>query len=280
MHSVLAVFIPPLVGDGSDLARTVGRVALEHEKPCLTTMTGMDGLDETLSASKDTPDGPVTEVVPSYMTPEDAVRALNAVERYAAWRRSSRGELVTPEGITWQTIDAAKEIATDALLSAPAGRELRPEELTDLLEQVGIEYTGDTRGEPETGWPQDIAPVVVSAVEDPLFGPVVSLRFHGRTADLLGTPSYRVPPLTDADVSDLVESLQGSRLFTTRAVDRGALEDLVTRVSVLADAVPELAELRLSPVEVRQSGLVVHGARAVVRRPEARQDAGRRSITR
>ena len=44
--------------------------------------------------------------------------------------------------------------------------------------------------------------------------------------------------------------------------------------------VPELAELQLSPVEVRADGVVVHGARATVRRPKVRQDAGRRSISR
>lgn len=280
VHAVLAVFIPPLVGDGTDLARTVGRVALDQDKPCLTTMTGMDGVDETLSATKDTPEGPVTEVVPAYMTPEDAVRALNAVERYAAWRRSSRGTLVQPEGVTWQSLDAAQEVAGDALRSAPAGRELRPEELEDLLSAVGIEHDPAAPGEPAAGWPGEVVPLVVEAVEDPLFGPVVLLRFHGRTAELLGTPSYRVPPLTDADVHDLVDSLQGSRLLTARGVDRAALEDLLARVAVLADAVPELAELQLSPVEVRADGVVVHGARATVRRPKVRQDAGRRSISR
>lgn len=280
VHAVLAVFIPPLVGDGRDVARTVAQVALDHEKPCLTTMTGMDGVNETLSATKDTPDGPVTEVVPAYMVPEDAVRALNAVERYAAWRRSSRGELVAPEGIDWQAIDAAQEIATDALLSAPAGRELRPEETSELLAAVGIELATGSGGEPAGGWPSDAVPLVVGATEDPLFGPVVSLRFHGSTAALLGTPSYRVPPLTDADVHDLVDSLQGSRLLAERGVDRAALEELIARVSVLADAVPELAELELSPVEVTPHGVVVHAARATVERPEVRQDARRRSISR
>ena len=63
-------------------------------------------------------------------------------------------------------------------------------------------------------------------------------------------------------------------------MDRAALEELVARVSVLADAVPELAELQLSPVEVTPRGVVVHAARATVERPEVRQDAGRRSISR
>lgn len=280
VHSVIAVFIPPLVGDGRELASTVAQVALDHEKPCLTTMTGMDGVNETLSASKDTPDGPVTELVPAYMVPEDAVRALNAVERYAAWRRSSRGELVAPDGITWESIDIAQDLAAEAVRTAPAGRALEPGEVVDLLDAVGVTVAPDAPGEPAGGWADDVVPVVVGSVEDPLFGPVVSLRLHGRTADLLGTPSYRVPPLTDVDVRDLVDTLRGSSVFSEKGVDRRALEDLVERVSVLADAVPELADLTLSPVEVTPRGVTVHGATAAVRRPQVRQDARRRSISR
>lgn len=279
VHSVLAVFIPPLVGGSEELARTVATVALAHEKPCLTTMTGMDGLSETLKASKETDEGTVSELVPAYMVPEDAVRALNAVERYAAWRRADRGHHELPEGVAWKDLDAAREMTEEILLRTPRGRELTREEVERLLGCVGVSLHDGGQGEIPARWPEDVVPMVVASREDPLFGPVVSLALHGPTADLLGTPSYRVPPLTEVDVRDLVDSLRGSELLERRGADRAALEELVTRLSLLADEVPEVAALSLSPVTVTADGVRVHRAAGTVRRADVRHDARRRVIS-
>ena len=120
---------------------------------------------------------------------------------------------------------------------------------------------------------------VLRSAEDPLFGPVVSLGLAGDTADLLGDIAYGVPPLTDVDVAELVRTPRAApRLFGYRglpALDVAALEDLVARVSVLADALPELASLELNPVVVSRDGLAVLGAYAAVA-PADRADATRR----
>ena len=120
---------------------------------------------------------------------------------------------------------------------------------------------------------------VLRSAEDPLFGPVVSLGLAGDTADLLGDIAYGVPPLTDVDVAELVRTPRAApRLFGYRglpSLDVAALEDLVARVSVLADALPELASLELNPVVVSRHGLAVLGAYASVA-PADRADAARR----
>ena len=68
------------------------------------------------------------------------------------------------------------------------------------------------------------------------------------------------------------------RLFGYRGLpplDVAALEDLVARVAVLADDLPELRSLELNPVVVSEHGAVVLGARVAVSHAD-RADATRR----
>jgi acyl-CoA synthetase (NDP forming)/RimJ/RimL family protein N-acetyltransferase len=120
---------------------------------------------------------------------------------------------------------------------------------------------------------------VVRSVEDPLFGPIISFGLAGDASDLLGDIAYGVPPLTDVDVADLIRTARAApRLFGYRglpALDVAALEDLVGRVAVLADDLPELRSLELNPVVVSEHGAVVLGARVAVSRAD-RADATRR----
>ncbi|MFP5347546.1 MAG: GNAT family N-acetyltransferase [Actinomycetes bacterium] len=120
--------------------------------------------------------------------------------------------------------------------------------------------------------------VVVRSLEDPLFGPVVSFGLAGDASELLGDVAHRIPPLTDVDVADLVRSVRASpRLFGYRGapeLDVPALEDLLGRVSRLADELPEVASLELNPVLVSQKGVAVLGASIRVARAPERTDPG------
>lgn len=120
---------------------------------------------------------------------------------------------------------------------------------------------------------------VVRSTEDPLFGPIISFGLSGDASDLLGDVSYGVPPLTDVDVAELVRSARAApRLFGYRGlppVDVAALEDVIARVSVLADDLPGLRSLELNPVVVSERGAVVLGARATLA-PADRADSTRR----
>jgi non-ribosomal peptide synthase protein (TIGR01720 family) len=61
-------------------------------------------------------------------------------------------------------------------------------------------------------------------------------------------------------------------------VDTDALEDVLSRVSVLADDLPEVAELELNPVVVSPSGAAVLSARVRLARPVVRADSDRRRL--
>jgi acyl-CoA synthetase (NDP forming)/GNAT superfamily N-acetyltransferase len=123
---------------------------------------------------------------------------------------------------------------------------------------------------------------VVRSSEDPLFGPVVSFGLGGDATELLGDVAHRIPPLTDVDVADLVRSVRAApKLFGHHGaapVDVPALEDLLARVSCLADELPEVAELELNPVVVSVGGLAVLGARIRVTPRVGRADSARREL--
>ena len=121
----------------------------------------------------------------------------------------------------------------------------------------------------------------VRAGEDELYGPVVAFGLAGDATELLDDVSYRVPPLTTGDVSDMVRSVRAApRLLGGAGLPPArveALEDLLARASELADDLPEVLDCVLDPVIVSTDGLVVAGATVTVART-GRQDTARRVL--
>ncbi|MCS7275400.1 MAG: GNAT family N-acetyltransferase [Dehalococcoidia bacterium] len=110
--------------------------------------------------------------------------------------------------------------------------------------------------------------MLVGAVEDPQFGPVVVCGAGGVLAEALGDISVRLAPLTLSDAREMVRELRTYRVLTAQRgappADTAALEDLVLRVGVLADDLPQIAEMDLNPVRVYERGLLVLDARVRV----------------
>ena len=102
--------------------------------------------------------------------------------------------------------------------------------------------------------------LILGITHDPSFGPLVVFGLGGVTAELLADRALRLVPVTDEDAHELVRSLRGSPLlFGYRGrppVDVDALEDLILRVGLLADEVPEIAEMDLNPVVASERGVV------------------------
>ncbi|WP_353950280.1 GNAT family N-acetyltransferase [Knoellia sp. S7-12] len=124
---------------------------------------------------------------------------------------------------------------------------------------------------------------VVTADEDPLFGPVVSFGVAGLPTELLDDIAHRIPPLTDVAVSELISSVKAAPVLHghrgSTPVHRAALADLIARVSVISDDMPEIASLRLNPVNAHPGGVEVLGAEVTVAPMARRTDPGRRSLT-
>jgi len=107
VDSVVALFIPPPATPHVEVANALARAAGSSAKTVVSTFLGMRGLPDALRDSS----GDLGSV-PSYPTPEDAVRALAAVTDYAGWRATPAGNAVEPSGLD---VRAARDLVAAAL---------------------------------------------------------------------------------------------------------------------------------------------------------------------
>ena len=333
VDAVVAAFVSPVGTRGEDVASAVAQAASGASRPVLACLLGMGTGHQ---------DG-----VPTYSTPEEAVRALAAVTWYAGWRGRENTPRVDPPGRD----PAAARRLVERLLAPGAGDHmsgvrLGPDAAAELLACYGLRLwpavpvdgpEAAVAAAAQLGYPvalkttaphlrhrvdlggvrldiagpaeladdvvemtarltplgggelviQAMAPAgvacVVRSVEDPLYGPVVSFGLGGDATDLLGDWAHRIAPLTTGDVSEAVRSVRAAPKLTghrgARPVDVAAVEDVVARVSCLADDLPEVAELELNPVVVSEQGAHVLGAVVRLAPVAARADAGRRELT-
>jgi acyl-CoA synthetase (NDP forming) len=123
---------------------------------------------------------------------------------------------------------------------------------------------------------------LVTVSDDPSFGALVSFGVGGLATDLLGDRAYAAVPLTDRDAAELVRAPRASPLLFgyrgAQEVDVAALEDLLLRVSRLAEDVPEVLAMHLEPVLVAASGLEVLSAAIRVGPVTGRVDPGPRRL--
>jgi acetyl coenzyme A synthetase (ADP forming)-like protein len=103
-----------------------------------------------------------------------------------------------------------------------------------------------------------VVEVMVGVTTDPLFGPLIAFGLGGVHVEILGDVRFRVTPLTDRDASDMVREIRGYRLLEGyrghEPADVKALEEILLRISLLVEEVPEITELDLNPILARPPG--------------------------
>ena len=122
----------------------------------------------------------------------------------------------------------------------------------------------------------------ITALEDPLLGPVVSFGIAGDAVDLLDDWVHRVPPLNDQDIQRMVRAPRAAaKLFGHGGlpdVDTAALEDLLARTAALKDDHPQVARIRFNPVLASAQGVTVLSAEIDVANAAQRTDSARRAM--
>jgi len=102
--------------------------------------------------------------------------------------------------------------------------------------------------------------VRIGVTDDRVFGPLVVFG--------PGDHAARLTPLTDTDADTLIRSVRAAPLLLGQrgvpATDLDTLRELLLRVSRLADDLPEVSELDLSPVIARPHGVFAIDARIKV----------------
>jgi acetyl coenzyme A synthetase (ADP forming)-like protein len=125
IDSLLTIFIPPLVTDPAEAARSITDCARGSKKPVLATFFGAAGVPEILAP------------VPCYTFPESAARALAHAASYAAHRRKPLGTVRD-----FPDVDRAAARSMVDRTQATGGGWLSPLECEALLQACGIPTPG------------------------------------------------------------------------------------------------------------------------------------------
>ncbi len=114
--------------------------------------------------------------------------------------------------------------------------------------------------------------VKINVLQEQVFGPLVLFGPAG-AADVLADTAGRLAPLTESDGDDLLRSGRVGASLLGRpgvpAADLASLRSMLQRVSQMADDLPQIAELELSPVVARPDGAVAVDGRVRIQAAEA-----------
>jgi acyl-CoA synthetase (NDP forming) len=112
----------------------VRQAAAENGKPVISTFLGLDAAPEALRTTED--DRPGRGSVPSYPSPERAVRAFGRVARHARWRRRDSGVVPELDGVV---AEPARRLVEHVVTTSDGGaRWLRPHEVDTVLAAFGL----------------------------------------------------------------------------------------------------------------------------------------------
>jgi acetyl coenzyme A synthetase (ADP forming)-like protein len=140
-------------------------------------------------------------------------------------------------------------------------------EMTRELEDAGVAVEGFQV--------QCMAPagteMIVGAVGDPAFGPLVACGAGGVAVELLGDVQVRLAPLGPREADAMLHELKTFPLLDgyrgRPRADLDSLREIVMRVGALATAHPAVAELDLNPVIATPDGALVVDARVRLEAP-------------
>lgn len=315
VDALIVLFVPPVVAGVDEVAGAIGR-ALERlgepNKPVLASLISSGRMPEALRSAPVTtfayPEsaaralGRAAERADWLRRPQGTVPELDGIDRAAAEQIVAAGERwLSPEetrgllsaygvplvperfaGSADEALAAAGELGFPAVVKTAVAGAHKTETggvALDLRDAAAVREAVERIGTPVIVQPlvRGGAELLVGAVQDPVFGPLVALGPGGTMAELIGDATFRLTPLTDADARELVHGGKAGRLVTgfrgAPPADADALEELLLRISLLIEEHPAVAELDLNPVLALAHGCVAVDARVRVGAPSVQRTA-------
>lgn len=112
--------------------------------------------------------------------------------------------------------------------------------------------------------------VIVGALQDPVFGPVVMTGLGGVMVEVLKDVSFRLAPLEESDAREMIKELKGYPILTgvrgKKACDIDALVNILLKISeIITEYQDEIAEIDINPCFVSPDGAVAVDARIVLK---------------
>lgn len=127
-------------------------------------------------------------------------------------------------------------------------------EMSDLLRHKGFAVNGFVVQEMVLG----AVEMFVGVTHDQTFGPLIVCGAGGVLIEMIKDVSIGLTPLTDQDAERMVRSLKTYQILEgyrgAPRSDIGALEEIMLRLGQMVEEIPEVAELDLNPLMVRQDG--------------------------
>ncbi len=102
--------------------------------------------------------------------------------------------------------------------------------------------------------------MIVGGLRDVTFGPVISVGFGGIMTEITKDVTFRVAPVTDSEVHNMLEELKAHKLLEgyrgMPKADTKAIVDAVQAISSLMLSLPEIKEIELNPLIVGAEGSI------------------------
>jgi len=114
--------------------------------------------------------------------------------------------------------------------------------------------------------------IIIGMIKDAQFGPVLMFGLGGILVEVLKDVAFRIVPLEKRDASEMIKEIKGYKLLEgyrgQDPVDIPYLEDMLIKLSVFVDNMPEIKEIDMNPVFAYKDGAVVVDARIVLEEVE------------
>jgi acyl-CoA synthetase (NDP forming) len=116
--------------------------------------------------------------------------------------------------------------------------------------------------------------VIVGAMRDATFGPVLVFGLGGVFVEVLKDVSFRVIPVAERDAQEMMEEVKGYQLlqgYRGQSADIASLRDILLKVSNLVTAYPSIKEVDLNPIFAYPKGSLVVDARMILEEEASKQ---------
>lgn len=297
VDAVLVINVPQVLVRAIRVVRGVAEVTHRFQaegcdKPVMTCLIGDVSLDEAIEFMRQTQ-------LPLFPFPERAVAALAAMVQRRRWLESESSTPhpaadlpsaiptlpVRPARSANEAARVAREIGLPVVLKVASPDISHKSDVGGV--EVGLQSAAAVRaaykrivknaraarpdarieGVSVQAMARPGREVIVGAVRDPQFGPLVMFGSGGVYVELLKDVSFRLAPVTRNEALAMIEeTLAGKLLAGLRGqppADTAAVADVIVAVSQMAAGDDSLVELDLNPLIVYEHGAVAVDVRVV-----------------
>jgi len=190
--------------------------------------------------------------LPTYDTPEKAVRAYSQVVQYS---RNQALLIEVPGQVPAHSVPERQAARNLVEAARAAGRAaLAHADLVAVLAAYGLPLASGPAG-------GDVQQLRIAMQVDPVFGPAISVGLGGSAGRVVDDRAVGLPPLNTVLARDMLRRTGvGRALVDEREILCGAL----VHVAELVADIGEIAAFEIDPVTVVDGALRVHGARATL----------------